>query len=235
MQSYTADIEMVKKRIRALEKKKRKVNQKIKDIGREVNSKVEVSPALRAEMAQHIKPIFEMLWLAKDILESKLDASLMRVRSVPRIDEANYQPEAWVQKGLFLTQTVQDIQQQLAKKREEEGIEQSEKSAKREQQIMLATGLFQQFLAHRDEMAKGEAVDSMYDKYLQGAQEEFQKAMEGIDAKMEFLHEVLRKLNASASQEEIVESLLMLSGIDKKRLSREDWDSFLQGNGTMEI
>lgn len=75
----------------------------------------------------------------------------------------------------------------------------------------------------------------MYDKYLQGAQEEFQKAMEGIDAKMEFLHEVLRKLNASASQEEIVESLLMLSGIDKKRLSREDWDSFLQGNGTMEI
>ena len=74
-----------------------------------------------------------------------------------------------------------------------------------------------------------------YDKELKKLQQEFRRAIAGIDDKGTVLRECLKNINSSMNSEQLKDGLLSLAGKSGANISRQDWDDFLNGRKSIEL
>lgn len=74
-----------------------------------------------------------------------------------------------------------------------------------------------------------------YDKELKKLQQEFRRAIAGIDDKGAVLRECLKNINSSMNSEQLKDGLLSLAGKNGANFSRQDWDDFLNGKKNIEL
>lgn len=183
--------------------------------------------------------------MAKEIVETKLDAKLTNVVTI-----SDYRNEKLPAE---ITQNIQTLSQSLgyvevdssfAKHSLDEMSDgQDEEYSKKDLQTVAKTqneviqntiALFESWTDLQMKKAESYITARKYDAELKKLQDQFQKEMQAIDNKSEVLSKALKQINTSRNCKQLKEGLLALSN-RQNDLTDQEWDDFFNGTKTIEI
>lgn len=233
---------------------------KLKEYNRQIVKSLQVSGTLKHKMAQHLESIIGLLYVAKSILESKLDQRFIKTVNITNYKSTKLPADIENNIHIFTNKLRENICVDLAFAadsvtviNEQMGygtpcagkeIDTKEKTKKQEElqaltdaqnaTIQKGLDLFEKWSILKKQQQEGQMKSNMYDILLQGIQEEFLNSMQSTDNQSAVLNETIRRINLSTTDKEVKEGLLALYA-GKISLSEQDIDNFLKGNKQIEI
>lgn len=225
-----------------------RARKKLLDVNRRIMSKISVSDELKLRMLPHLESMIRLLRIAREIAGLKLDGRLTNVVSIKRQD----------------TELPQDLKQNIASfaKSLKDNVKISEGMARdsyyavadeypddrrpapadfrqltdvENNAVQSAVSLLESWAYLKTMQEQSTMAHKAYDKELKKLQQEFRRAIAGIDDKGTVLRECLKNINSSMNSEQLKDGLLSLAGKSGANISRKDWDDFLNGRKSIEL
>lgn len=213
---------------------------------------IKVRPEIRLRMLSHLEEMIKLLRAARDIAESRLDGKLTKAVTLSR-QEIDIPPEIQGNISTF-AQTMREniyleapaLRQPQENAQAQESVQTRENAALTQEDLNGITdawnnaigsivGLLESWGNMKAMQMQGEYAEQAYNEELARMQEDFRKAIDGIDKDSEALRETLRKLNTAQDHEQLKEGLMELSGKEGRKFTDEEWDRFLNGKMTIEL
>lgn len=189
-----------------------------------------VSKELRSKMLKHLKPLVELLHIAKGIVESKLDQRYMRTVSI-RDWRNNELPEHIVEALHSFTDEVGSelyLPNEEPKDPTEYQMNRCRLTDKQNEVIQQGVQLLESWMQLKLQQEQGQITRKAYNQELKQIQEAFASDMSEIDRQGILLSETIGRIKTAMDDDMLREGLLSLSD-GRINLSKEDLDDFLQG------
>ncbi len=205
----------------------------LKRVNRQIASRIRVSNEIKLKMCDHLGKIVSLLHIAKDIVESKLDAKHVKTISVqdfrktelPSTIEDNLNLYTDSLRNSLLAPIVSTDDNNISST-EDENIKKEEYfSEAYSQTVERSLGLLGEWSRLKLMREQGKMVQRDYDQALQNIRAQFENEMKETDNKYALLAETIKRVNLSANKEELKEALLSLN--NEEILSMEDLEEFL--------
>ena len=238
----------LEKSLKEDEAKAEALRRELADVNAKLRSAVRTDPALRAKLLGHLKDIVALLRVAKDILESGLDAK--DIETVKIEDQGGLELPETISHNLELFKQIATDQIQAAGRQvageldvlaNDKAPADGEAPGKNE---ALATGsadateklagLFNSWLELEALRAAEHKNKLAYAGELARIKKEFGKAFSAIDDKAEALGRVMAQINTAATDEDRKKGLMMLADVGED-WSDDDWEQFLAGGKTITL
>ena len=211
---------------------------------------VSVSDEIKKDVLKSLEPIFSLLHLAKEIIESSLDNKLTRTVMIDDKQMKQLPQELSESIRLFSDNIRQSfvVSDEKTQKfithfrdndEEEAGKESSDdiKSVNfsQNQAIQKSIGLLETFADLAQMKLQNNISKEHYDIQLNEITSDFNNMIKEIDAESDSLDEALRQINLADDNSELKKALLTLSKNKKSELTYDDINELLKGNKTIEI
>lgn len=211
---------------------------------------VSVSDEIKKDVLKYLEPIFSLLHLAKEIIESSLDNKLTRTVMIDDKQMKQLPQELSESIRLFSDNIRQSfvVSDEKTQKfithfrdndEEEAGKESSDdiKSVNfsQNQAIQKSIGLLETFADLAQMKLQNNISKEHYDIQLNEITSDFNNMIKEIDAESDSLDEALRQINLADDNSELKKALLTLSKNKKSELTYDDINELLKGNKTIEI
>lgn len=246
------DVELTKENIAThkdqIEKEKveyESLSKKLKELNAKIAQKLSATPEQKLAVLKKLKDLLSLLHAGKNVVESRLDDSLLEVAQIPNPEQANKLPQEILAKYEgFCNKIVNEIRaggtevaDDLLK---EFGIEKESETAQKvtetSQQVMSKVAdLLQNASYLQCEQMRSQLTEEVYRKELEKLQEEFKKSMDCISDQSKVLLEALQKANTATNKSDLRQALIEISGQSEFQLSESDFDAMLRGEKTIEI
>jgi hypothetical protein len=246
------DVELTKENIAThkdqIEKEKveyESLSKKLKELNAKIAQKLSATPEQKLAVLKKLKDLLSLLHAGKNVVESRLDDSLLEVAQIPNPEQANKLPQEILAKYEgFCNKIVNEIRaggtevaDDLLK---EFGIEKESETAQKvtetSQQVMSKVAdLLQNASYLQSEQMRSQLTEEVYRKELEKLQEEFKKSMDCISDQSKVLLEALQKANTATNKSDLRQALIEISGQSDFQLSESDFDAMLRGEKTIEI
>jgi len=234
------------------------LKKELKELNDSIFNKIKVSKELKIELSYHLESIIRLLWVAKDIISSKLDDKLVRVvqiqdpemQQLPKEVEMNIQSFTNSLRNIevgkeFATQSARYVENKYIKpKYDEQGKRQKETYSDEEVSALTSAensaiqnglDLLEQWTILKTRQVNSELVGQAYNQQLKRLQASFKANLSDIDQQSSVLSEVLKRINTSNNKEQLKEGLLQLSDLKDKNLTKDDLEQFLNGTKDIQI
>ncbi len=246
------DVELTKENIAThkdqIEKEKveyESLSKKLKELNAKIAQKLSATPEQKLAVLKKLKDLLSLLHAGKNVVESRLDDSLLEVAQIPNPEQANKLPQEILAKYEgFCNKIVNEIRaggtevaDDLLK---EFGIEKESETAQKvtetSQQVMSKVAdLLQNASYLQSEQMRSQLTEEVYRIELEKLQEEFKKSMDCISDQSKVLLEALQKANTATNKSDLRQALIEISGQSDFQLSESDFDALLRGEKTIEI
>lgn len=246
------DVELTKENIAThkdqIEKEKveyESLSKKLKELNAKIAQKLSATPEQKLAVLKKLKDLLSLLHAGKNVVESRLDDSLLEVAQIPNPEQANKLPQEILAKYEgFCNKIVNEIRaggtevaDDLLK---EFGIEKESETAQKvtetSQQVMSKVAdLLQNASYLQCEQMRSQLTEEVYRKELEKLQEEFKKSMDCISDQSKVLLEALQKANTATNKSDLRQALIEISGQSEFQLSESDFDAMLRGEKNIEI
>lgn len=198
------------------------------------------------EIVRHLDVLIKLLRIAKEIIETKLDAKQRKVVTIT--DYRNEKlPDEITRNIRTFSQELNDAlqidpsfaQHSLNGIGDGETVDYSEEDLQTVTQaqntaIQNAVSLFESWANLQKVKLESNITSEKYDAELSKLQEQFRKEMQAMDDKSTLLRKALKQINISKDEKHLKEGLLALADV-KCNLTSKDWDDFFNGTKTIEI
>lgn len=246
------DVELTKENIAThkdqIEKEKveyESLSKKLKELNAKIAQKLSATPEQKLAVLKKLKDLLSLLHAGKNVVESRLDDSLLEVAQIPNPEQTNKLPQEILAKYEgFCNKIVNEIRaggtevaDDLLK---EFGIEKESETAQKvtetSQQVMSKVAdLLQNASYLQSEQMRSQLTEEVYRKELEKLQEEFKKSMDSISDQSKVLLEALQKANTATNKSDLRQALIEISGQSDFQLSESDFDVMLRGEKKIEI
>lgn len=236
------------------------VKKELENLNRVINGKICVNKEIKAELFPHLEDIINLLRLAREIANTKLDPKYLKA---VHIEKENLDvPEETKQNISKVTDTIMngldedsktnhkisELMPNLKNVLSEKKFNKLTKASKLihgevltsvpenyKETVQKAAGLLQSMANLKAMQKKKVEADGKYEEKLKKLKDEFSKNMASIDDKSAVLLESLKKINTAQDKETLKEGLMELSDGEKNIFSNKDLDEFLKGNQKIEL
>lgn len=246
------DVELTKENIAShkdqIEKEKveyESLSKKLKDLNAKIAKKLSATPEQKLAVLKKLKDLLSLLHAGKNVIESRLDDSLLEVTQIPNPEQANQLPQEILAKYEgFCNKIVNEIRaggtevadDLLKEFRIEKESEMAQKVTETSQQVMgKVADLLQNASYLQSEQMRSQLTEEVYHKELEKLQVEFKKSMANISDQSKVLLEALQKANTATNKSDLRQALIEISGQSDFQLSESDFDAMLRGEKTIEI
>ena len=204
-------------------------------------------------MIKHLKPIINLLNLAKEILESNLDQKLTTVVEINNYNQIQHLPPELDNKiNQFTTSLTADLHiteseteeylnsiqpttsQDEAIKKESQQLHENINQAQN-QAIKQGVALFNQLIDLQLQQTEQHLAQKQYQAEFNIIKKYFKKQLDKIDNKSSYLRNVLKHINTAHDNKTLKEGLMLLSDLNENQLSDNDFQNFLDGKQTINI
>ncbi len=208
----------------------KRINAQLHQNQSSMKNQLSISDDLRLKMLKHLQPLVELLHIAKEIVESKLDQRYMKTVSIQ--DCRNTDLPTYVVNAIhsFTEELGQSlyIQEEDSEEQIELQIRMNQLKAKQNEIIQQGVHLFDSWIQLKQQQEQGAITRNAYDMQLKQIQEEFALSMADIEHQSLLLSETISKIKTAKSDDQLRAGLLSLSA-GKINLTQKDLDDFLQG------
>lgn len=246
------DVELTKENIAShkdqIEKEKveyESLSKKLKDLNAKIAKKLSATPEQKLAVLKKLKDLLSLLHAGKNVIESRLDDSLLEVTQIPNPEQANQLPQEILAKYEgFCNKIVNEIRaggtevadDLLKEFRIEKESEMAQKVTETSQQVMgKVADLLQNASYLQSEQMRSQLTEEVYHKELEKLQVEFKKSMANISDQSKVLLEALQKANTATNKSDLRQALIEISGQSDFQLSESDFDAMLRGEKSIEI
>lgn len=246
------DVELTKENIAShkdqIEKEKveyESLSKKLKDLNAKIAKKLSATPEQKLAVLKKLKDLLSLLHAGKNVIESRLDDSLLEVTQIPNPEQANKLPQEILAKYEgFCNKIVNEIRaggtevadDLLKEFRIEKESEMAQKVTETSQQVMgKVADLLQNASYLQSEQMRSQLTEEVYHKELEKLQVEFKKSMANISDQSKVLLEALQKANTATNKSDLRQALIEISGQSDFQLSESDFDAMLRGEKSIEI
>ena len=208
----------------------KRINAQLHQNQSSMKTQLSISDDLRLKMLKHLQPLVELLHIAKEIVESKLDQRYMKTVSIQdcrntdlpaHVVNAIHSFTEELGKSLYIQEEDSDEQTELQ-------IRKNQLTAKQNEIIQQGVHLFDSWIQLKQQQEQCAITRKAYDMQLKQIQEEFALSMADIEHQSLLLSETISKIKTAESDDQLRAGLLSLSA-GKINLTQKDLDDFLQG------
>lgn len=221
-------------------KRSEELKRELKQQSKLIMDNIKVDTSTRVKMLPHLEAMVQMLRLAREIANSKLDSKLTKTVSIDRKDtelpaELRQRINAFADSVRTLAENNYYLNSQQAPSVPEETGYTPELQEAENTAIQNTINLFESWGHLQAMKAQSAIAHKKYDEELERLQDEFRKNLSDIDNKSSILRKSLQKINTAQNHEQLKEGLLSLLGENNKAFTEKDWDDFLNGDKTIEL
>ncbi|MFV0158262.1 hypothetical protein OBK24_07305 [Empedobacter falsenii] len=219
-----------------------KLQEELREINSAIFSSINVNIDVRKKVAENLKSIIQLLRLAKEILESKIDEKYLKVFKINKLSDvqipANVNDNLLLFTQEFISKVNLDvdftssiINPKLKTHEDEYEHNLFLQTINQKHNLILkqTLNLYNEWNSLDDSNKNSEFLRKEYDKQLEALKNKMKKDIEELDHSSEELRTAITKLNLSNNENETKENLINLlnkSGID---FSDADFSDFLVG------
>lgn len=222
------------------------LNKKLELSSKKIRETINADKEVRTKIIPHLDTLIKLLWIAKEIIETKLDdrqraivtITDYRNETLPQEIEQNIQVfsrtlgEALTVDSSFARHSLDKIGDGIAEQYSDEDLQlvtQTQNSS-----IQNAVALFESWVNLQKKKVESDMTDEKYNAKLNKLRKEFQHEMQALGDKSTVLHKALKQLNLSHDEQQLKEGLFALT--DRQDIfTDKDWDDFLNGTKIIEI
>ncbi len=204
----------------------------LKNLNRQIADKIKVTDEVKLQFGRHLGNIVRLMHIAKDVVESKLDAKHVKTVQIKDFRKTELPEEIESRLNTFKD----SLEKSLTVSVDGEEMEEDDR-------LLLQSGnqMVERNLGMLKELSKlmmlrkqGETASKDYDKALEEIRAQFVGEMKKTDDKSAVLMETIRRMNTAANKDELREALLALDE-NGEFISKRDLEDFLSGNKQIEI
>lgn len=237
---------------------------KLELVNRVIAKKLEVSGDVKIQLGNQLGPYINLLRIAKDIVNSKLDQRLVNTISINKHEEVKLPAEIEQNVNNFIQAMRQNLvvndfvskevteeffgatfmKEEDQKKIDKEKLDKNSVYGEQDLKLMINSqnkalqagiGYFESWLQLQNEVKLSVEASRYYDQQMGQMEEEFRKNIASIDNKAELLRAIISRINTAGSPETLKEGMLMLAEISGDKLSKNDVIQLLKGDKNIEI
>lgn len=240
------DLENYKIDLIEIKKYNIKLQEELREINSAIFSSINVNIDVRKKAAENLKSIIQLLRLAKQILESKIDEKYTKVIKINKLSDiqipANVNDNLLLftqdfisevnLKSNFTSSTIKTIYKPKLKTKEAKDQHKLflETMNKKQNLILKQTlSLYNEWNSLEESNKNSEFLRKEYDKQLEDLKNKMKNDIEELDHSSNELRIAITKLNLSNNENEIKENLINLLNENGINFSDEDFSDFLMG------
>ena len=214
-------------------------------IDKQIKNKILFDSAIKKNVGIHLEDLIKLLWIAKDIICSKLDSCLLKTTQLNDINANQLPASIHNNVQVFInslrTQSIDlETSNEFVKDIKKLNEEINKKDAQAINQLANETlrksiNLIEKLadLEIRKVNSKLKVIE--YEKELKQLQNKFQCNLTEIDKQSVMLNEIIKQINLSQNNKQLKAALLLLISSSKTPFSEAEFNDFLNGNKTIEL
>lgn len=226
-------------------------------VSSEIRKRIECTDELKMNVLKHLRDIIAMLRLGREIMESKLDESLLDTVNISNFKDTVKLPADVESNLLTFTNVLADnvhADRKMAIKildgassicpdteQDSSGADEyseSEISAvmdSAETAVTKGVALFDSFANLKLQQMKGRIASDEYDRELERYISTFRGYMHDVENKSRYLQEVFRCINIADNDEQKKQAMFLLRELAGSDLSEDDLNGLISGHKQMDL
>lgn len=221
------------------------IKKELSKIDKQIKNKILFDSAIKKNVGIHLEDLIKLLWIAKDIICSKLDSCLLKTTQLNDINANQLPASIHNNVQVFInslrTQSIDlETSNEFVKDIKKLNEEINKKDAQAINQLANETlrksiNLIEKLadLEIRKVNSKLKVIE--YEKELKQLQNKFQCNLTEIDKQSVMLNEIIKQINLSQNNKQLKAALLLLISSSKTPFSEAEFNDFLNGNKTIEL
>lgn len=201
-----------------------KLRKNMDDISVKMRALIKDDAEAKRAVAKNLDKVVRLLHVAKDILENKLDDSLLKSASIPDPEKTNLPAEVASRLNGFITEEFAPI--------ETEDADEVDAAA---DVVVQETGELLKALVNLQAMKVSNLIAARdYQRKLAQLKEGYKAQIEAVNRRSDALRDALKRINLATDRDELIEGLSALTD-GRVRLTESDLDLILSGQKKIEI
>lgn len=228
---HTDELTMHREMLSKRNQQRKRLVLQISQVNKAILRQIHADDGLKLKLLEHLEPMLNLIRIAKEIIESRLDNRILATVTVsPQIDFET--PKLMKEKIEKLSNSLrselgQDVSD-VALSPDKQKVEQAKSDVA--QQFVNTLESYGHLQASYQQ---GALQQEVYRQELKRIQDQFAQDIKIIEQKSTELQEILRRINTATNHEELKSGLLALSQGVQPSLTLNDIDQFLTGKRTI--